>query len=1068
MDNNLFIGLGGTGCAVVREFKKLLFAEWRRKGGIGECPDLFEFKDQFSGKEEQVRIATLSIDSNKGDLEGQHDKWRVLGEQLNLKDNEKVLITPQGLGNVLGNLKEYPGIEPWVGNERSQMDKIIRGTEQPAGCNQIRRLGRLALANGNNLQNVLNAVNSRRTALTKGSSLDMALHIACTLGCGTGSGIVVDLITQLRRALSQEPGNYPIYLYVFVTSSNVGAVNTGNFYANQYAALQELNAIRLGLYKPWDISASKGQARLIVNDPFESVFIITDATESGQGLTLGEQVNSAAEFVFQKLVRLMGNIPNRLAKAHTFEDVSPYSSDEPESDRSTRFASFGVKRFAIPEQEIHEKLAYTFVEQGILRVLYDNWSGRDGQGYIDVAKPLSDDGFVETRKAKWGLTMDHLNWNVDRPDQADEPYPQFLATWQAECEQLAADVQATYPKNSEAWVAELDVEVDQFWRNGFRNKGVEAYFAVRSEANALVTRARKLAESVEQDLLQGMENLTEEYQAHHFPAIIRRAKSHLEIASKKFSQELKELTAQIEGSLEDRDRNRDELQNVGAISKAMGKHLNIFGAYQKATQDYYFLETCRIAAEHALKLIEHAIPEFGKLEDRSERFVKKLKKLREDHSHLVNNRIVEKEGLPDDFNHEVVNYVNAKEVNESIAMLRMDVEKQKSHALALTSALRLLRRAGDGFERYNDLAPEEKDGKVGGKVATVIQEVAFPSSREAHDQKKLSDSRFVSILGQNIIEKLYKDYGGRTSGDLEAKIRKLMDVAMPAVAFDGTAMPLGHTGVPSPIFGRSVFMPECESVEPAFRTDLKRLISGMTGGGHGGVKIEVEVADVPAKRNATELVFLSVAYFFPLRMLKAVKGLHSELEKRLVGSEEEAKFQIYGETHTPPLPSLMRPDETARRLEALPYVLLADLQKLIHVPDSVEGSEPLLVIAELSAAGRAVDPIPLEEIACTQADREMVARIREDHGAEIPLSLLCLIKRYQKTFRMTNLRRLQERVGSKLSEVRTPDKKAVLVAQLEAMLDQIFIACNKREDETYRYFSNAIQAAKKLVDSSGK
>ena len=110
MSNHLFIGLGGTGCAVVREFKKLLFCEWKRRGNQGTCPSIFDFRDLFGGTEQQVRIATLSVDSNEEDLNGRRDQWRILGEDVSLQDNEKVLISPVGLSGVMATRRDFgPG-----------------------------------------------------------------------------------------------------------------------------------------------------------------------------------------------------------------------------------------------------------------------------------------------------------------------------------------------------------------------------------------------------------------------------------------------------------------------------------------------------------------------------------------------------------------------------------------------------------------------------------------------------------------------------------------------------------------------------------------------------------------------------------------------------------------------------------------------------------------------------------------------------------------------------------------------------------------------------------------------
>jgi hypothetical protein len=1069
MSNHLFIGLGGTGCAVVRELKKLLFVEWRRKGGTGLAPDIYEFKDNFGGMQHEVRIATLSVDSNDNDLNGHLDKWRVLGEQISLRPNEKVLLTPQGLGNVMANLQRYPGIEPWIGHEREQVDSIIRGTDQPNGCNQIRRLGRLALANGNNLQNLIAAFTDRRRALGMGGTLDVSIHIACTTGCGTGSGTLVDTITQLRRVLANEQGRFPIHLYLFATAGDVGAVNAGNFYANQYAALQELNALRLGLYRPWDISGSGGQSRIGVKDPFESAFIITEATESGQGLQLKEQVTSTAEFVFQKTVRLMGNVPPRLQMVHTFEDVAQYATDAPDSDRSTRFASFGVKRFAIPEQEIHEKMAYSFVSQAVRRMLYNNWSGQNGAGYVAAPRDLSADGFVEKRKETWGLTEGRLNSDVDRPAQAEDPYPVFVEDWTLTCGQLAAEVKVTFVEDTGAWIPEFDAIIEEYWRNGFRGKGVENYFGVRREANALVNRARHLVGSVEQDLLRGMENLLEEYQAHHFPEIIRKAKTHLEIAMKNFHQELKDLSESVVAAQEDAERNRAEFENVGFLGKKMGRHITIFDAYVKARQDYYCLETFRHAAEYALKVIGTSLPEFGHLELRADEFVRKMKKIDEDHQNLVLHRIVEKpDGAVEDATKEVIPYVNVREVNESIEKLITDKATQDASGRVAVDALRSLRRVetGDGFERYNELAQDGPDEKIVGEVVRKITGATFPFTREVHERRRLSDNRFVPILGQNIVEKLCRDYAGQASGGLAARIKKFMDVAMPAASFDGGATPIGHFGVSSPIFARSVFLPQWEGPSPDFRDQLKQLIGGMTDGGVGGRVVPVEVVDVPVSRNPTEIVFLSVAYFFPLRMLRTVHGLHSKHAERLLAGPAAGEFQIYTETHRPILPVLTMPDAAEIRDQTLPYLLLAELFGLIQVPDSQNGNEVVLLAAERAPSGRLLDPLELDRVTCTTEDRDIY--VKEGHlSGGVSLALFCLVKRFRDQFRMVNPRPLQGKLAARLSDVRSPDQKKALMAQLEGLLDSLFILRNRNEnDPVYQYYSKGVGGARQLIENN--
>ena len=80
------------------------------------------------------------------------------------------------------------------------------------GCNQNRRLGRLALATDNNIANVVNAVRSRIDEITRGGVAACDIHIYFTLGGGTGSGIIVDVVAQIQKLLRNSSGYHDIFV----------------------------------------------------------------------------------------------------------------------------------------------------------------------------------------------------------------------------------------------------------------------------------------------------------------------------------------------------------------------------------------------------------------------------------------------------------------------------------------------------------------------------------------------------------------------------------------------------------------------------------------------------------------------------------------------------------------------------------------------------------------------------------------------------------------------------------------------------------------------------------------
>ena len=54
-------------------------------------------------------------------------------------------------------------------------------------------MGRLALANGNSIANVVKAVADRLQELSRGGQVGAEIYLACTLAAGTGSGSLIDV-----------------------------------------------------------------------------------------------------------------------------------------------------------------------------------------------------------------------------------------------------------------------------------------------------------------------------------------------------------------------------------------------------------------------------------------------------------------------------------------------------------------------------------------------------------------------------------------------------------------------------------------------------------------------------------------------------------------------------------------------------------------------------------------------------------------------------------------------------------------------------------------------------------
>src|SRR5260370_11888442 len=77
-------------------------------------------------------------------------------------------------------------------------------------------------------------------------------------------------------------------------------------------------------------------------------------------------------------------------------------------ERSKRFLTFGIKRLAIPEEEIAEYLTFNFARQAALQLRFNNWSWTNG--FSDEARNQDYREFVRQKQTeyKWGLSDENL------------------------------------------------------------------------------------------------------------------------------------------------------------------------------------------------------------------------------------------------------------------------------------------------------------------------------------------------------------------------------------------------------------------------------------------------------------------------------------------------------------------------------------------------------------------------------------------------------------------------------------------------------------------------------------
>ena len=1022
-NNHLIIGLGGTGGRIIRAFRRTIFQEHRN---VEPC----QWDEKTSKWLPPVaRIGYLYVDSNGADLEGNDDAWKVLGQSVKLDPDSLLQVSDADVQSVFSNSVRNPGISPWIGDHET-LRPMIANAGGAQGAQQIRRFGRFLFATKVNdfTRHINNAVNR----LTTGSTSEVVFHVCCTLAAGTGSGSIVDAITQIRKQYPDRKA-YPIYLYSLVTDKNVEA-NTGNFYANQYAALTEINALILGNFKPHDLAAVSPN-RLSLRDNFQQCYLLTGENEQHDTATREEQEQIIADYLYQKIVALKGNIPDKIAKAESFEDVSQYPAEN--NERSYRFGSFGIKRFAIPEQEIREKLAFTFAQQAGLQFQFNNWSDN---GFLKTARNRDLPELV-TRAAnneRWFLTLDHLKLSTDFRLAGGTSWPKLSDDWDVDLENEKLDIMETNPQSKEKWLTLLRDYANTKYCSIFRERGVVQYYEDKRLAKA--DYAREIRGKVEADLFDRWK--TGEDSIMDTQRIIGALIEYLAGEKQKIDQLIANERKFVEEGEENAVGNEREWAKIGWLSdKITGKSKKVFEAYTLALKEKYVAQTEAIALEFAKELIQQVLAEVTELGNQVDVVAGRITKASEQFEKNVAARCAREEQV--NYRAKLVRLVEPDVIDRTIARLATDRKVQEAQALAART--RICSELG-ADQSFTSFAKSVSDIALVDLLSNACDEAA----EVAHENLFKQPTDFRRIMGVNIIEKLNEQYGGLTE-QLQQNIRTLVQSAAAYMTFDGQqtqpAVLLRDPQMPQmPKGSITVFLPRCANLEQSFRRELKLTFERSIGGGQ-----VVEVVDTD--HNPNEITVVSVRYWFGLRFMKPLLRLREHYEAKLRSGEAGALHQIHLENQRcevdglpfgrgiTQLANLFLLDDDAIRRKSLPVLLLAKAFKMMETlknPDT--GQEGLYFIAERTSAGRALTPpVELESLSLT----ELVEKITPDKFEVIEASV-------------------RQRLQSE--ENRHIDKKAELKAELDDILNSVYAERGQNElDKVYKRFMTAVDDAAKLI-----
>lgn len=379
--NHILVGLGGTGGKILRAFKMRMFEEFPTQETRSKLP-----------------ISLLYVDSTDEMMpkDGRaRPDFRVMGQDASFTNNEFLNIKAVDVDHILSHINNYPSVKGIVENVAA-VKSAIGSLGQAAG--QKRRAGRLLFA-----ANAIGYVNSLRDAYARceqvsGNSDYTVIHIFGGLCGGTGSGSIIDAITQARKTFP----NAKILVYAMIPEMNLpkSDMDQGRYYQNGYAAMNELNALQAGRWNPQDVTGM-GELKLYndrVKGVADGLTIYSNVNENGLTInSLTELPKIVSDYVFARIffVNEEDNVNEDIVRAYKFENIDDFALEYDETAntnvngekpiaRTKKLNAFGIKRVMYPELRILKHITYTVGESILYQFKYNNW--RENQGFVNEEK----------------------------------------------------------------------------------------------------------------------------------------------------------------------------------------------------------------------------------------------------------------------------------------------------------------------------------------------------------------------------------------------------------------------------------------------------------------------------------------------------------------------------------------------------------------------------------------------------------------------------------------------------------------------------------------------------------
>lgn len=944
MSNHLIIGLGGTGGKILREFRKRI------------CE---EFNSNEPGK--GINLEYIYLDSSPADL-NERDSWKVMGRPVHLTDTQKV--STNGINaDLLTNTQKYPGVaaflKPWEIEMLQRDNNMVQLINSGIG-GQRRRLGRMLIANDmsnkNKAQNFEAALKSAVTRLQnmEGNEHDVTFHICAGLAGGTGSGSIIDVVSQIRtqypstQASGETEPTFKIRLFVYMPERNLANVDhdAGYYQANGYAALMELNALSIGSYKPIDVTGqadiNTGKVRRLLNNQqaFEACYIYSNVNEAGRTLNIGKDLPVVvANFMFQSIVvPLIVGSSGKLSRLVGCENkgVGAEKDASGRNAHSRQFLSFGIARVSYPETEVREFVTYSYAEQASRQLAYNYWV--EGLGFSEKAADEVGSGYYEEVKrqenrGKFLLDQHHLI--LSEPiieNDSSKLWKKLDLTWNAHSDAVAREVQQQI-QDKKLWVREYSARMRDVYENKFRNQGVNKFYSQQQhELKAYSSCIRRYIEKYFFDEWQaGQKSMLE-------------IEKYVNILIQDCTDRIEEYTTQrtkLANAIQPEQQRkvasvRDEYDHIGwlkdAITGASGK---IFNQYQSAMKEYYYTSTLVIAFDYAKLLLQEVLTQLSSLLEGVRAFETRLSQIMKEVSEQAASKCKTTEEK-DDSN---IKKYNPEKVRTIVRQYITDSESQKNSAREIRDAL-VTRLGEDGERSFANLYTTVDFNSMQSTILDICSTHAVSAMEETAKKDVMS-----RMVGVNILEKLKQEI--ITEDQLEKFVKDLVQSSKTYVQFNNAESSEGETMMDM----IQLSLPKGDQNTQEFRDRLIKAFGSYTTG------YNFNPSDCVSEHYKTnEIVVVTAHSGFPLRYLANMTVLKEKYDSLLMGPNGKynrmllhtESFDDYDKT----FPSLFNKTPQEIMKDELPTLMLGYTLGLLEDQTDSQTGEMFVCIKGKDALGR--------------------------------------------------------------------------------------------------------------------